>query len=373
MKILYVTTIGITMGFFPEHIKMLLAEGHTVHLACNCTESKIPESYNGIDVTVHNIPFSRSPLSASNIKAYKALKQLVKSEGYDLVHTHTPNASVIARLACGKLRKNGLKVFYTAHGFHFYKGAPLLNWLLYYPIEKLCSYKTDALITINDEDYNRAKKKFHAKATEQISGIGVDLQRFKDCTEDRTITRAEFGIDTNEKVMVYIGELNKNKNQSVLLDVLAKLSQTRNDISLMLVGEGSCKEELSAKAARLGVAKKVVFTGYRKDIPRLLKASDVCVPSSIREGLGLNIIEAMASGVPVAAFDNRGHRTIIKDGENGFVVAQGDVESMAERVSKLIDDKATSERIIKAAFESAEEYSVVRAVAATKDIYSRNI
>ena len=139
MKILYVTTISNTMSFFVEHVKMLYSMGHTVEIACAMGTKPLHSAYKELECKVHEIPFSRSPFSKNNLKAYKMLKQLVETERYDIVHTHTPNASMIARLACRKVRKQGTRVFYTAHGFHFYKGAPLKNWLMYYPIEKFLS------------------------------------------------------------------------------------------------------------------------------------------------------------------------------------------------------------------------------------------
>ncbi len=371
MKILYVTTIGITMCFFPEHIKMLLAEGHTVELACNDAESKVPEIYHELGLKIHTIPFSRSPLSKSNITAYKQLKKLVQEGNYDIVHTHTPNASAIVRLACSKLRKQGLKVFYTAHGFHFYKGAPLLNWLIYYPIEKFCSRFTDTLITINKEDYERASSKMHAKRTEIIPGVGVDLGRFQNAEVDRMAVRAEFGISADAKVLIYIAELNKNKNQTSLLDMMAELNKVRQDVVLLLVGPGDMRSELEEKAKKLGIADKVVFTGFRKDVPQLLRASDVCVPSSIREGFGLNIIEAMACGVPVVAYDNRGHRTIIKNTENGYIVSNSDAVTMAERVDYLLVNDVIRNQIVFKANNAINRYSVQNAVDTLSEIYKR--
>lgn len=165
MRILYVTTISLTMNsFFKPHIEMLVHEGNKVDIACNYSDLALDDLYKDLGCKYHQIDFSRSPLSLDNVKAYSQLKKLIEKGKYDIVHCHTPNASVIARLVCRKFRKkNGLKVFYTAHGFHFYKGAPKLNWLVYYPIEKICSYFTDKLITINREDYQLAKKKMKAK------------------------------------------------------------------------------------------------------------------------------------------------------------------------------------------------------------------
>ena len=155
VKILYVTTVSSTMNaFFKAHIEMLVKEGHAVDLACNDAGWPIDEFYKTLNCQYHHIDFSRSPLSSDNIKAYGQLKKVIENGAYDIVHCHTPNASVITRLVCRNFRKkNGLKVFYTAHGFHFYKGAPKLNWMVYYPVERFCSRFTDKLITINKEDY----------------------------------------------------------------------------------------------------------------------------------------------------------------------------------------------------------------------------
>ena len=177
MRILYVTTISLTMNsFFKPHIDMLVKEGHQVDIACNDKELPLDSLYEQLGCRFHTIDFSRSPLSFDNIKAYGQLKKVVENENYDIVHCHTPNASVITRLVCRQFRKKiGLKVFYTAHGFHFYKGAPVLNWLFFYPVEKFCSYFTDKFITINKEDYELAKSKFKAKEVYYVPGVGIDL------------------------------------------------------------------------------------------------------------------------------------------------------------------------------------------------------
>ncbi len=369
MKVLYVTTVASTMVFFPVHIQMLLEEGHEVELASNCEIRKLPDYCEQMGLKAYHIPFSRSPLSGSNIQAYRQLKQLIVEGGYDIVHTHTPNASALVRLACRGRRKKGLKVFYTAHGFHFYKGAPLANWLLYYPVEWLCSWWTDTLITINDEDYHIASEKLHAKCTVQTPGVGVALEKFTGCDANQEEMRRSLEIASENRILTYVGELNRNKNQSSLLDMLTQLRKTHPEAKLMLVGSGPCLQELTEKAKTLGLEKNVIFTGFRSDVPQLLKASDIAVASSIREGFGLNIIEAMASGIPVVAYDNRGHRTIIEDGINGFLVPQGDHVAMAKWVQALLEQPDLAAAITAAAQERVKQYSAECAVAAVKEIY----
>ena len=127
----------------------------------------------------YTFPFARSPFSSDNIKAYKMLKQLIQKEKFDIIHCHTPVGGVVTRLAAKKARKNGTVVMYTGHGLHFYKGAPKLNWMLYYPVEKFCAKYTDALLTINEEDYDNVRKyHFPAKQIFHVHGVGVSLERF---------------------------------------------------------------------------------------------------------------------------------------------------------------------------------------------------
>lgn len=357
------------MCFFPTHIKMLLGEGNIVELACNTDISDVPKYCREWNLKVHNLPFSRTPFNKYNLTAYKMLKYLIETEKYDIVHTHTPNASACVRLACRKLQKNGLKVFYTAHGFHFYKGAPVKNWLLYYPVEKVCSKWTDVMITINHEDYEIAKSRMNAKHVEEIPGVGIELSRFIDCKIDRKTVRDEFGISLEKKVLIYVAELNINKNQGSLIEMLAELRKTRTDVKLLLVGDGDNEANLKSQCKQLHIENSVIFSGYRTDVPALLKASDIAVPSSIREGFGLNIIEAMACQIPVVAYDNRGHRTIIRDGENGYIVPNGDYKAMAEKVGFLLDNPKEANVIVTTAFAELSKYSSENVVKRMKDIY----
>jgi len=206
MKILYVTTISNTVNaFLIPHIKMLIQEEHQVDVAFNIVQEVNPEIIQ-MGCKIHQIPLQRSPLNISNYKTTKLLKNIIISEGYDIVHTHTPVASVIVRLACRKLKN--VKVFYTAHGFHFYKGAPISSWLLYYPLEKWLSRYTDTLITINKEDYSRAKRNFKAKKIEYIPGIGINLKSFQLVEADEKFIRTELSLPKDTIILLSVGERN---------------------------------------------------------------------------------------------------------------------------------------------------------------------
>lgn len=334
MKILYVTTVSITMNFFPAHIRMLQQGGHTVELACNLKEP-LPEKAAALGCTAHHIPFSRSPSSKDNLTAYRELKKLLAENDYDIVHTHTPNASAIVRLACRKLRKRGMRVFYTAHGFHFYTGAPLKNWLIYYPVERFLSRWTDTLITINAEDFERAKRSFHAKQTAYVPGVGMDAGRFGG-HNTREEKRRELGIPLDAGVLLTVGELNANKNQAAVIRAMAKLAGP--SLHYVLCGQGEGEGALRRLAGELGVAGRVHFLGFRTDVPELYPAADIYLCPSFREGLNVSIMEAMASGLPVVCSDIRGNRDLIGQEKGGLLCRPDDADGFAAAVQALLAD-----------------------------------
>ena len=339
MKVLYVTTISSTMNFFPEHIKMLKECGATVELASNFSVSnkKMGDAMLKLECVQHDSPFSRSPLSKDNIRAYRELKQLLKDNHYDIVHTHTPNASAIVRLACRKLRKQGTRVYYTAHGFHFYKGAPLKNWLVYFPVEWLLSHVTDVLITINKEDYARAQK-FGAKKVCYIPGVGLDFSKFDfELSEaERKAKRAELGVPEQAKLLVSVGELNRNKNHEVIIRALAKIGDP--NIHYCIAGTGGLHDYLTALADELGIGTQVHLLGYRNDVAQIYKSADVCCFPSYREGLGMAALEGIACGIPVVAADNRGTRDIICDETMGVLCPADNAEMFAEAIREILAD-----------------------------------
>lgn len=337
MKILYVTTISNTMGFFVEHIKMLYKEGHSVEIACAEGTKPLNPIYQELGCKVHNIPFSRSPFSKSNIKAYKILKHLVETEHYDIVHTHTPNASMIARLACRNVRKQGTRVFYTAHGFHFFKGAPLKNWLMYYPVEKICAHFTDVLITINKEDYALAQKKMHAPKVCYVPGVGIDLSKIQNIECDRNEVRKSMGVPADCVLLLSIGELNTNKNHQVVVKALAKLNN--KNVHYAIAGIGNQKDNLLALAENLGVKEQFHLLGYRTDALKLYKAADIFVFPSFREGLSVSLMEAMCSGLSVVCSDIRGNRDLIKNKNGGYLCSTNELVLFINAIGSLVGNE----------------------------------
>ena len=371
MKILYVTTISLTMNsFFKPHIDMLVREGHHVDIACNYRDLALDSLYDDLGCCFHQIDFSRSPLSSGNIKAYCQLQKVIEQGSYDIVHCHTPNASVITRLVCRKFRKkNNLKVFYTAHGFHFYKGAPKLNWLFYYPVERFCSQFTDKLITINQEDYELAKNKFKVKEVHYVPGAGIDLLKFGKISVDKVAKRQEMCVPEDAFLLFSVGELNENKNHQVIVRALAKLNDP--SIHYAIAGVGNRKEYLLTLAEALGVADRVHLLGYRKDIAELNHAADVFCFPSVREGLPVAPIEAMACGLPVVAAENRGTVEFVVPDKNGYLCESCDVDAFARSIEKLVKDLASRKNFSVQAVMSVKRFHVENILNMMKEIYEK--
>lgn len=303
----------------------------------------------------YDVPFERSPLKKGNLTAYRRVKRIIREGGYNIIHCHTPVGAAVARLAARKARRNGSKVIYTAHGFHFYKGAPWLNWLVYFPVEWLLSPLTDVLITINREDYERAKRLLRAKKVVYIPGVGIDVSRFRGNGEQGAALRRELGIPEDAAVLLSVGDLNKNKNHRAVLEALARM-ENRN-LHYVVCGRGPLKEELEAFAREKGLADRVRFMGYRNDIPAFYAMADVFVFPSFREGLSVSVMEAMASGLPIVCSRIRGNTDMVEDGVNGYLMEPGDPDSIVGALRRL-ENREKREEISRNNLEKAEIYSL---------------
>jgi glycosyltransferase involved in cell wall biosynthesis len=357
------------MDFFVRHIKMLLDGGNEVELACNFARPP-HQFYLDTNCLVHDLPFSRSLFSAKNIKAYKGLKKLINDENYDIVHTHTPIASVYARLACRGARKRGTRVFYTAHGFHFFKDGSLKNWLLYYPVERYMARHTDVMITICCEDYKRAKR-FMADRVKYISGIGIDISAIEQVKTDRKDKRTEVGIPTDALLLLSVGELNRNKNHEVVLKVLATLKALVEmyDIHYLICGVGSERDYLDTLCTKLNLAERVHFLGLRSDVIEIMKTTDIFVHPSKREGLSVALMEAMACGLPIICAKIRGNVDLIKDGEGGILCENGNIATLREAIRLLGEDSTLRQEMGSYNLERVKEFGIEGVLAQLAEIY----
>ena len=263
---------------------------------------------------------------------------------------------MLTRLAAGDARRRGGKVFYTAHGFHFYKGAPLVNWLLYYPVERLLSRRTDLLLTINSQDYRRAKT-FHAKRTELVNGVGIDLSRFREASpEQKAQVRTELGLKEVDIFAFTAGNLDPGKNHKTLLHAMKQLNDP--SFHLVLAGNGPLYGELEALARELGLEKQLHLLGFRRDVFRLSSAADMFLFSSQREGLSVSLMEAMACGLPIVASSVRGNTDLIDPGQGGFLVEPNDAAGFADAIRRILAQPGIREQMKQHNLKKIRTYSI---------------
>lgn len=371
-KVLFVATVVKThiMEFHIPYLKMFKEMGWETAVAARNDYENPADCVIPYCDAYYNIPFERNPLKPGNLKAYTKLKKVIDAGGYDIIHCHTPVGAMLTRLAAKQARKNGTKVFYTAHGFHFYKGAPAINWLLYYPVEKWLSRYTDVLITINKEDYERAKT-FKAGNVCYVPGVGIDLKKFR--TDDnfynskREELCAELNIPYDATILLSVGEVNKNKNHRVVIDALGKIG--RKNIYYIICGRGPLVENHKNRSKQLNIEEQVILAGYRTDVADFYKISDVFVFPSLREGLPVSVMEAMASGLPVIATRIRGSSDIVKDNVNGILLDPMDVDGFENAIIELCDNPNMRKQIAANNKEKSLEYDLPKILSEYRKIY----
>ncbi len=350
-RILMLSTVASMQDQFNmANIRMLRHMKCEVHVACNFVTGNntspqriaaFQKELSDIGVTCHQIDFARNPLHLRrNAIAEHQLRKLLKTVSFDAIHCHTPVGGIYGRKVAAALH---IPVIYTAHGFHFYQGAPLHNWLLYYPVEKYLSKKTDVLITINSEDYERATRHLYAKETVRIPGIGLQAGKYQTPRFSREVMRESLDLPLNATLLISVGELNRNKNHRVILQAMARLPQL--PLYYILCGQGSEKAFLQELAAQLHLSDRVRILGYRQDICDLLHASDIfCFPSK-REGLGMAALEAMEAGLPLVTSNVHGIRDYSLSGQTGFACAPKDVEGFAHAIETLAENRRMRNRM----------------------------
>lgn len=359
-KVLFVATVVKThiMEFHIPYLKMFKEMGWETAVAARNDYENPADCVIPYCDTYYNIPFERNPLKPGNLKAYKELKHIIGEGEYDIIHCHTPVGAMLTRLAAKQARKKGTKVFYTAHGFHFYKGAPAINWILYYPVEKWLSRYTDVLITINKEDYERAKT-FKAGKVCYVPGVGIDLKKFNVGYVNKEQKRKGIGVSANDFVLLSVGELIPRKNHEVVIRALSVLKQLDklSHIEYVICGRGAYETDLKKLAEELGVADHIHFLGYRNDISEICNCADLFVFMSHQEGLPVALMEAMACGLPAVCSNIRGNTDLIEDGVTGLI-SNNTPEELAEVINEMRNDAVLRDRLSSAALQKIKQFDL---------------
>lgn len=376
IKLLYILNVADRVNNF-SYTSMLAAQklGIEFHIAGNWSytsdrEKKADEERYGIKI--HQIDFVRAPYHPGNIKAYKQLKALAEKEQYDIIHCNTPIGGVLGRIIGKQL--NVQKVIYQAHGFHFYKGAPKVNWIIYYPIEKLLAKYTDALITINKEDFEFAKAKMQLRGNGKvyyIPGVGIDTDFYTVNGEINKELRKELGLSDNDFAVISVGRLEPNKNTETLIKAMSVLKN--ENVKLIVCGDGEQREYLEKLSERLGTEKSVTFLGTVSNLQEIYRAVDALASSSYREGLSRTVMEAMASGLPCVISKIRGNTDLIENGKGGFLCEPSDFKAYSEAITVLLQDASLRESMKNENLKRIKEFNIPTVVGETEKIYSEAV
>ena len=363
-KVLFTSHVANFSKFNWPLMEWFQKQGWEVHYA-SLDEEEIPCCDRHFQVSFH-----RSPYHLDNIKAYFQLKKIISQEQYRIIHCHTPMGGVVTRLAASGARRKGTKVLYTAHGFHFYQGAPISYWLIYYPVEKFLSCITDCIITLNEEDYQIAKKRFHSRQTEKISSAGVDLERFRPAGKaEKMKLRQAQGIREEAFVLLYTAEFILRKNHDFFIRNIPFLKTHIPELKVILLGKGRTFEACRQLVQQLGLSDTVFFFGYRKDVERFCQSADLVVSVSRQEGLPVNLLEGMASGLPVVCTKIRGQVDLIEDGKNGFLFPVNDSKAFRQAILQMYQDAGFREKSGNTNRIKAQNYSKEDAVLQMAKIY----
>lgn len=361
-KALIVANLAGFIGTFLQNdIKILKSMGYEVHCAGNAS-NKNPEenerAFREFGTAFHQIDVDgKSPLSRSNMKALRQLRRLMKTEKFELVHCHTPIAGAIARVVAAPYRVGGgtrCRVIYTSHGFYFHEGSGKKSWILYYSIEKFMSLFSDAIITINEEDYKNAKKMF-CKKVYHINGVGFDASKYRDVIVNKNEYRQVLGVPPDALMILAVGELSDRKNHQVVVKAMGKAGIPNAVFAVCgkaIKGQGTF-DKLIALAEKENV--NIMFLGHRADIPQVCHCADIGVLPSTREGLGMAGLEMLAAGLPLVTSNVHGIKDYMVDGVTGYMVSPYDVDGFSDALIKL-SDSDVRERMKSECIRAVEQF-----------------
>lgn len=362
--------------FNMPNIKLLIEMGFEVHVGCNfelgntISDEKINQlksELSDLGVEFYQIDFSRNVFQMlKNFKAYQQLKKIVVRNNFNFIHCHSPIGGVCSRIVGAQLN---VKVIYTAHGFHFYKGASIFNWLVYYPIEKILSKYTDVIITINNEDFEFSKKKFGLNKTEFLYGVGVDINKFNKKSNHEKSLRNDLGFNDEDFLILSVGELNKNKNHEIIVKAFSHFKNM--NIHYIICGKGKLEIYLSNLSIQYGISNQVHFLGYRDDVSEIYKICDMFAFPSFREGLSVSLMEAIATGMPVVCSNIRGNTDLVEDRYNGFTIKNNNSSLYTDKFKELIKDEKLRQLMSVNGLFKIQNYNIDNVMNKTREIYSR--
>lgn len=356
-RILITSTDLMMIQFLVPHVINLADNGYEIEIACSDVGGKIEQikkKLKNIVKKIYIVKLQRNPFTLKNFRGYKEMQQIINNGNYDIIWTNEPVMGVITRLAAKLARKRGTTVLYMVHGFHFFTGAPIINWMIYYPVEKMMAKYADIIVTVNHEDYKRARS-MNVKRVEYIHGIGINTDRLSSKNNSVDI-RKELELSPEDFLIISVGELNKNKNQKVIIKALAEIKDLK--IHYILCGKGDQLEVLKRQARVTDLDQNVHFLGYRTDVLNICRQADIYVMPSYREGLPVASLEAMYCGRPLLTSNIRGLVDVMEDGVSGYMYSPDDYKGFADGICKLLGAQELRKKMGKRNQEYVKQYCI---------------
>jgi glycosyltransferase involved in cell wall biosynthesis len=362
-------------GFLLPFARHFRAKGWIVDGAANGA-SKAEDVAGEFD-RVFDFDVARSPLGRGNFTvAPRQLQAALAGRRYDIVHAHTPVAAFVARAALNRFRgAGGVRMIYTAHGFHFHPRGSALGNFVFSCAEKWAGRWTDDLVVINRTD-EAAARRLRIVPDERIHympGIGVDLEAYgarRVAAGEVAAFRASLGLAAGDVLFTMPAEFNPGKRHVDAIEAFAAMGSRRTHLAL--AGAGPLEAKTKELASRLGVAGRVHFLGWRRDIPVVLKASAAMVLPSVREGLPRSIQEAMSLGVAVIGSDIRGIRDLLETGA-GILHPPCDVEGLRRAMERIAGDADAARAMGEEGRRRVEEFSLARVIACHERLYGPSL
>lgn len=373
-NVLFLATVpSMIASFNSRNIRILKEMGYEIHAACNFEDrsawteeeaENIRTKLKNLDVILHQIDFPRKPYHPLLLaKSYRQLAKLLKEIPFDMLHNQSCVSGILGRFCS---RKKGIKIIHTEHGFYYFVGGPLYNWI-FYPFDRICSRWTDALITINKDDYEFAQKHMRAKRTVYIPGVGINTDYYGNTVIDRKKMRESLNIPEDAFVVLSVGELNRNKNHEIILRAAADMN--KDNVYYVINGEGEMREHLLDIAKSVGMSEKFILTGNVKNVNEYYKMADVFAFPSKREGLGLAALEAMAAGLPLVTSNKNGINDYAKDGVTGFMIDPDDEKGFTEALEEMYSSLELRKSVGKNNAERVQAFSEQRTDKIMEEVY----
>lgn len=336
-RILFISNICKKISnFHMVSIEAAENNNYEFHFAANFTLMPDEMKKTYANVHFHHINLKRFPFHPKNLLAIHELNKVIREIKPDAIHCNTPIGGALGRI-CGAKNKVDV-VIYTAHGFHFYKGAKGVGPFIYKKLETIMAKKTDVIITMNQEDYYAAQKmklKGNGKVF-SVHGVGISTKEYQSSTDVAVEKKHDLKLKQSDIVCIAMGDLIKRKNYETSIRSIALLNN--KNVHFLICGDGPEKKRLEALARELKVDEQIHFLGYRDDIKSLLSISDCFLFSSFQEGLPRSLMEAMASGLPCVVSNIRGNTDLIVDGHNGFLCPADDASAFCDALKTIISD-----------------------------------